>query len=98
MAGAFGGASGNGVVTANGASSPMDQLVNAMMTVRMAEPLLDKVIRNFGGDVGIARNVPGAAATVTAAETVALSQVVVPEQDNGAKKPAAKKAGGPQPQ
>lgn len=98
VAGAFGGAAGGGAGNGGGAANPMDQLVSALMTVRMAEPLLEKVIKNVGGDAGIARNLPGASVVTDAPAMVALSQVVAPEQGNDPLPAAPKKGRGPQPQ
>jgi uncharacterized membrane protein YqiK len=99
MAGAFGGgAQGGGVdggAGGNGGNNPMAQLVNAIMMLKMSEPLLDKVIAGVNGDKGIAKNMPGAPTVVFDTEAAPVAQVVVPEQNNqppqqgGRKKPSA---------
>lgn len=99
LAGAFGGSAAGGVA-ADGAvvagGNPMHQLVNALMTYKMAEPLMDKLIANVGGDKGIARNIPGAVVVDTA--EAPLPQAPIAEQNND--KPARggrKNAAGMQP-
>lgn len=65
MSGVFGGAAanqngnGNGGVIAADPNNPMGQVVNAIMSARMAEPLLARLISSVGGDPAIAKNVPG---------------------------------------
>lgn len=59
VGGAFGGAAG---APAGGGdnNNPMAQMLNAIMAYRMVDPILSKVIDNVGGDVNIAKNLPGA--------------------------------------